>query len=120
MVLATDLANHFGIVSKFRQQVKECGGANGQETYVPQTMDDKILLYQMCIKAADVSNPAKEWDIYSMWTGRILEEFYRQGDKEKLMKLPISPFMDRDNANVPSSQLGFIDFICSEYSLNFF
>jgi len=45
------------------------------------------------------------------WTQRISEEFFLQGDKEKQMNLDISPFMDRNNSDLPKSQFGFINFL---------
>ncbi|KAJ3336314.1 hypothetical protein HDU83_009481 [Entophlyctis luteolus] len=30
---------------------------------------------------------------------------------EKSLNLPVSPFMDRDNINIPSSQIGFMDYV---------
>jgi hypothetical protein len=65
----------------------------------------------MMMKLADVSNPAKEWSIYFKWCELILHEFWRQGDMEKALNLTVSPYMDRDNTNVPSSQIGFIDYV---------
>jgi hypothetical protein len=66
----------------------------------------------MIIKCADVSNPTKEFSIYNQWTHAVLDEWRTQGDMEKQMNIPVSPFMDRDNPNVVvSSQTGFIDFI---------
>ena len=63
-------------------------------------------------KQIDVGNPSKKMEIYEKWTDRILKEFFQQGDMEKSHSLAISPFFDRNNTFVPSSQLGFIDFIC--------
>jgi hypothetical protein len=74
----------------------------------------KIFLRLM--KSADVSNPTKAWPEYSEWINRISEEWYLQGDREKALGLPVSPFCNRDgpNANNPSSsQSGFINFIVS-------
>lgn len=34
-----------------------------------------------------------------------------QSDMEKLEGLPVTPFMDRDKVNKPSSQTGFIRFV---------
>jgi hypothetical protein len=66
----------------------------------------------MLIKCGDVSNPVKDFNIYSKWTDRVLEEWRQQGDMERKLGMPISPYMDRDNPNVVlSSQTGFIDFI---------
>lgn len=41
----------------------------------------------------------------------MLEEFFRQGDKEKELGLPFSPLCDRNNTLVAESQIGFIEFI---------
>merc|ERR1712039_770116 len=35
----------------------------------------------------------------------------QQGDCEKRLGMPVSPLCDRDTTNIPSSQLGFIEFI---------
>ena len=42
------------------------------------------------------------------WVELLSEEFWLQGDKEKSMKLPVSFLCDRENYNVPKSQVGFI------------
>ena len=39
--------------------------------------------------------PAKKFDYYLKWTHRILEEFYSQGDKERELKMPVTPMLDR-------------------------
>ena len=44
---------------------------------------------------------------------RIVEEFFQQGDRERQLGLPISPFMDRENPKIPRSQINFIEFICA-------
>lgn len=42
---------------------------------------------------------------------QLLEEFFRQGDKERELGLPFSPLCDRNNTLVAESQIGFIEFI---------
>ncbi len=80
-------------------------------SFDPSTnQDDKNILMQMLMKCADVSNPTKEWPIYSEWIDRITTEFYNQGDMEKQLGLPVSPFMNRESPST-SSQKGFIEFI---------
>ncbi|KAI8838979.1 hypothetical protein BC829DRAFT_454155 [Chytridium lagenaria] len=73
--------------------------------------EDRILLWKVLMKCSDVSNPTKEWSIYFKWCQLVLEEFMRQGDMEKRLNIPVSPYMDRDSLNVPSSQVGFIDYV---------
>ena len=40
-----------------------------------------------------------------------MAEFFEQGDKEKAMKLPVSPMCDRATTAIPKTQIGFIDFV---------
>jgi calcium/calmodulin-dependent 3',5'-cyclic nucleotide phosphodiesterase len=58
------------------------------------------------LHSADISNPAKPWEIHTRWTARIMEEFFQQGDREKQLSLPISPLCDRNTTSIPGSQLG--------------
>lgn len=64
---------------------------------------------QIALHAADVSNPAKPFNIYAVWTSRILEEFYAQGDIEKESMMQVSIGFDRENP-IPKNkmQAGFI------------
>src|SRR5258708_5446938 len=73
--------------------------------------EDRILLWKILMKCSDVCNPTKDWPLYEKWCRLILDEWYIQGDSEKKLGFNVSPFMDRDNVNVPSSQTGFIDFV---------
>lgn len=63
------------------------------------------------IKCADVSHPARQWTVHRAWSQLITEEFYRQGDRERELGLPISPLCDRTTHNLPKSQLGFVNFV---------
>ena len=69
----------------------------------------------MCLllHAVDVSHPTKSWELHKEWTARCMEEFFRQGDKERELGLDISPLCDRDSTQVPQSQIGFINYIVS-------
>jgi hypothetical protein len=40
-----------------------------------------------------------------------VNEFFRQGDKERELELEIGPMNDRFKTKLPASQTGFIDFI---------
>lgn len=104
MVLATDLAQHFQVISSFKNKAQNAVSFNSR--------DDRILLLKMFLKCADVSNPTKEWTLYNKWASNVLEEFFRQGDRERDLSIPISPFCDRVNTSTASSQIGFINFIC--------
>ncbi|KAJ3108886.1 cAMP-specific 3',5'-cyclic phosphodiesterase 4C [Phlyctochytrium bullatum] len=111
MVLATDLAQHFSLLTMFKKKVLT------GDTFDPLgTREDRTLLMQMLMKCSDVSNPTKAWPEYGEWIRRITEEWFAQGDREKALGLPISPFCNRDGTtatNPAPSQASFIDFIVS-------
>uniref|UniRef100_A0A3Q3VWM2 Phosphodiesterase n=1 Tax=Mola mola TaxID=94237 RepID=A0A3Q3VWM2_MOLML len=99
MVLATDMSCHF-------QQIKAMKSLLQQ----PETIDRPKAL-SLLLHTADISHPAKRWDLHHRWTISLLEEFFRQGDKEAKLGLPFSPLCDRKSTMVAQSQIGFIDFI---------
>ncbi|KAJ3114020.1 hypothetical protein HK100_001822 [Physocladia obscura] len=111
MVLATDLAQHFSLLTMFKKKVLT------GDTFDPLgTREDRTLLMQMLMKCSDVSNPTKIGPEYDEWINRLHEEWYVQGDMEKALGLPYSAFCNRDGphaSNPASSQTGFINFIVS-------
>ena len=46
------------------------------------------------------SSPCRNWNISRLWSIRACEEFYRQGDRERELDLPVTPFCDRSNISV--------------------
>uniref|UniRef100_A0A8C1UCQ8 Phosphodiesterase n=1 Tax=Cyprinus carpio TaxID=7962 RepID=A0A8C1UCQ8_CYPCA len=99
MVLATDMSCHF-------QQIKAMKNFLQQ----PEAIDKPKAL-SLLLHTADISHPAKNWNMHHRWTTSLLEEFFRQGDKEAELGLPFSPLCDRKSTMVAQSQIGFIDFI---------
>ena len=58
------------------------------------------------VDCADLSNPTKPLELYRRWVDLIMEEFFRQGDKERENGQDISPMCDRHNATIEKSQVG--------------
>ncbi|XP_051786595.1 dual specificity calcium/calmodulin-dependent 3',5'-cyclic nucleotide phosphodiesterase 1A isoform X2 [Erpetoichthys calabaricus] len=99
MVLATDMSCHF-------QQIKTLKHALQQPEGIFKAKAMSLMLH-----AADISHPAKSWELHQRWTTALMEEFFRQGDKEIDLGLPFSPLCDRKSTMIARSQIGFIDFI---------
>ena len=59
------------------------------------------------VHCSDLSNPTKPLDVYRQWVDRIIDEFHRQGDREREAGLEISPMCDRFNATIEKSQVSF-------------
>ncbi|XP_027511757.1 calcium/calmodulin-dependent 3',5'-cyclic nucleotide phosphodiesterase 1C isoform X8 [Corapipo altera] len=93
MVLATDMSCHF-------QQIKAMKNALQQPEGI-----DKPKALSLLLHTADISHPAKAWDLHHRWTMSLLEEFFRQGDKEAELGLPFSPLCDRKSTMVAQSQI---------------
>ncbi|KAJ9592934.1 hypothetical protein L9F63_015394, partial [Diploptera punctata] len=100
MVLATDMSFHF-------QQLKNMKNL----LTLAEPSVDKSKALSLVLHCCDISHPAKRWDLHHRWTMLLLEEFFRQGDKERELGLPFSPLCDRNNTLVAESQIGFIEFI---------
>ena len=58
---------------------------------------------------SDLSNPTRPFKNCKVWAELILAEFFNQGDIEKKENLPISFLCDRDQVDIPNSQIGFIN-----------
>ncbi|KXZ50318.1 hypothetical protein GPECTOR_17g957 [Gonium pectorale] len=155
MVLATDMKQHFGLLSQFNTVHRlagfaqgaasgEVGGAGGPgpgpvrnspsgraggtgssnqvvvvvdngagaET-APKPIDEteRLLSLQVLIKVADLGHLGEEIEVHKRWLSVLEEEFFRQGDKERQLGMPISPLFDRAKQGVSKSQTGFYEFV---------
>jgi len=108
-VLATDMSMHFSELGHFKSRIQAGDLLMRPEDGGDIKKEDKLLVMNVTLHACDISNPAKGLPLYMAWTGRVLQEFFTQGDDEKAAKLPVSMFMDRDTTNIAKCQLGFID-----------
>jgi len=106
-ILSTDLASYFEKKKRFREV------ADGGEIDW-QAEDRKKVLCGMLMTAADVSAIAKPWELQHQTARLVADEFFDQGDMERL-QLNITPMgmMDRDRKDeLPEMQVEFIDRIC--------
>lgn len=68
--------------------------------------DDRHFILQIALKCADISNPCRPWEISRKWSQKVCEEFFRQGDYEQQLGLPLTALCDRSNSSVPKIQSG--------------
>lgn len=69
--------------------------------------EDRHFILQIALKCADISNPCRPWDISKKWSYKVCEEFFRQGDYERRLNLPVTPLCDRNITSIPKIQAGF-------------
>ena len=117
-ILATDMKKHQKVIGKIRNRAEVYKIKNGKnfnimfkETDANKLFDAQQEVLNMLIHSADISNPAKPSKISQQWTDKVYEEFFRQGDLEKSMGIPISMMCDRLSTNVNQAMIGFISFV---------
>lgn len=79
---------------------------------------DSQTWMQLFLHLADVSNPLKPFKMCFAWAGRVLDEFFDQGDEERRLGLPVGMLNDRQKVNKPGSQHGFINFLVAPLVLS--
>ncbi|KAI5607032.1 cAMP-specific 3',5'-cyclic phosphodiesterase 4A isoform X2 [Silurus asotus] len=110
MVLATDMSKHMSLLADLKTMV-ETKKVTSSGVLLLDHYTDRIQVLRNMVHCADLSNPTKPLAVYRQWTERIMEEFFRQGDKERERGMEISPMCDKHTASVEKSQVGFIDYI---------
>ncbi len=105
LVLATDMANHASLVERMSTYFFF------KETNSTTTAADSKTLLQTLLHAADISNAAKPWPIYIQSAEKIMEEFFIQGDLEKINYDDGKPTFDRQSTDIIQLQIGFITHI---------
>lgn len=106
-ILSTDLAMYFKKKNKFLELIDD-----GEFDW--QSDDKKELLSGMMMTACDVSAISKPWEVQHKVAKLVADEFFDQGDLEKLqLKQQPVAMMDRERKDeLPQMQVGFIDVIC--------
>jgi len=106
-ILSTDLALYFKKRSAF-QNLVETKKADWTQ------FENRAVLRGMMMTACDVAAITKPWEIQQRVAELVASEFFEQGDIERseYSSDPI-PMMDRNkHSELPSMQVGFIDFVC--------
>ncbi|KAL6763789.1 3'5'-cyclic nucleotide phosphodiesterase [Haematococcus lacustris] len=114
LVLATDMKQHFSIVSHFTTVHRLGSGgsmAPSAQIVVPLDETERMISLQLALKCADLGHTAAALPVHLKWVAGLEEEFFRQGDAERAAGLPISPLFDRMKQGISKSQVGFFDIV---------
>eukprot|EP00798_Chlamydomonas_sp_ICE-L_P018195 gene18195-24636_t len=98
--MSTDMAVHFDLLKNFNLMMEAKPAVRDWE--------DRGMLYQMMVHLADIANPSRPFPLARGWAERVIQEFCTQGDMEGELGLPVSPFCNRANMNMPKAQINFI------------
>eukprot|EP01065_Artemidia_motanka_P003036 TRINITY_DN11435_c0_g1_i1.p1 TRINITY_DN11435_c0_g1~~TRINITY_DN11435_c0_g1_i1.p1 ORF type:complete len:1120 (+),score=366.91 TRINITY_DN11435_c0_g1_i1:95-3454(+) len=99
-ILATDMARHNELSGEYTR-LAGC--------YDSQDATQRRLLVSMMLKAADISNITRPFDLSRVWAQYVTAEFYYQGDAERHLGLDVTPMFDRQNkSELATGQIGFM------------
>ncbi|XP_063983222.1 uncharacterized protein LOC135165656 isoform X4 [Diachasmimorpha longicaudata] len=104
LILATDITRQQEFLTRFRTYLD----TNSLDM---ERAEDRHFILQISLKCADISNPCRPWDISRKWAYKVCEEFFRQGDYERQLNLPVTPLCDRSSISIPKIQVGFFEFV---------
>nr|XP_021208255.2 uncharacterized protein LOC101739482 isoform X3 [Bombyx mori] len=104
LIMATDITRQHDYLSRFKKLLDT-------NTLDMRIQEHRILVLQIALKCADISNPCRPWSVSQKWSVKVCEEFFRQGDYEKMLDLPVTQLCDRDSTSIPKIQTGFFKFI---------
>ena len=112
-IIATDMFYHKTVVDKAENKI----GRIKDGKYIFINNDEKSVkeeqqnILDFCIHVADVAHNSKPFDVSLIWVELLSEEYWLQGDKEKSLGIEVSFLCDRNDINIPKSQIGFFKFV---------
>ena len=107
-ILATDMAIHGKVLGVIKSKLINNPNKILISKDSKHIFEEQQSLFDFVVHCADIAHNAKLFHISLRWVELLTEEMWKQGDKEKDMKLPVSFLCDRKNFDIPKSQVGFI------------
>jgi hypothetical protein len=101
LVISTDMAKHQQLLNDVQKKLVRKNDLNGE----------KMMILASFLHLADLSNTLRPFHVCEEWGRRVNQEFFLQGDKERDLGLPVSPFCDRFSVNIAKSQEFFINLV---------
>lgn len=104
LILATDITRQQEFILRFQRYMES-------DSLDMTDYNMRHFILQIALKCADLCNPCRPWDISLQWSVQVCKEFYRQGDYERRLKIPVTPICDRYKTIIPKIQTDFFKFV---------
>mmetsp|Transcript_26506 Transcript_26506/g.36938 ORF Transcript_26506/g.36938 Transcript_26506/m.36938 type:complete len:881 (+) Transcript_26506:501-3143(+) len=86
--------------------------ATNLETDEKEEAEDRLMILKTVLKASDLGHVMKPLRQHIIWSNRIKDEFFLEGDMAKTRGIKVKPLFDREqNKDMGKSQAGFIQFL---------
>ena len=102
IVLNSDMSKHFSLMTMLKTKL---GG-----DFPTEAMEDRVLILSVALRTADCFKVVRDGrSVFFKWMDNMFEEYFKQGDMERQLELPITKFMDRDQQqNKEKAYLNYI------------
>lgn len=113
-ILATDMQRHFDYMNQLKELKEKYSDSEAAVEDWPDKDKEhtRELIMAILMKAADISNVARPFDVSSTWARILMNEFARQGELEAELELPTclfgGPPNKEDMLAAAQSQKGFM------------
>ena len=104
VILNTDISKHFTLLTELKTKL----GNN----FPTEALEDRTLIMSLTLRTASNFKVIRDRNTFFKWMEKMFEEFYKQGDMEKTLELPISKFMDRENSNKEKAFANYLSVVC--------
>uniref|UniRef100_UPI003AABAED1 high affinity 3',5'-cyclic-AMP phosphodiesterase 7A-like isoform X1 n=1 Tax=Centroberyx gerrardi TaxID=166262 RepID=UPI003AABAED1 len=104
LILATDISRQNEYLSEFRTHLDRGDLRLGDSNH-------RLFVLQMAMKCADICNPCRPWRLCRLWSSKVTEEFFHQGDTERKHSVEVSPMCDRQTNSMAKIQIDFISYV---------
>ncbi|XP_064604832.1 high affinity 3',5'-cyclic-AMP phosphodiesterase 7A-like isoform X2 [Liolophura sinensis] len=107
LILATDITRQQEFLTRFKKIL------DGEADFeYENNFEHRHFLLQIALKCADICNPCRPWEVSKRWGQQVCEEFFKQGDCERQLQLPVTPNCDRNLTTVAKINAGFMEYVC--------
>ena len=106
IVLNSDMSKHFSLMTMLKTKL---GG-----DFPTEAFEDRVLILSVALRTADCFKVVRDGrSVFFKWMDNMFEEYFKQGDMERQLELPITKFMDRDQQqNKEKAYLNYIQVVC--------
>jgi len=117
-ILATDMCIHFELVDKLTARLSKAKedkdatfitNTKGNKERQQASKADRRMLLQIFMHTADLGHTCRPWAVHKELVVDLEEEFFRQGDRERELGVPIMPMMDRSKDSAATGQSFFLE-----------
>ena len=99
------MSKHFSLMTTLKTKL----GNN----FPTESIDDRVLILSVALRTCDQFKVCRDGrTAFTKWMDNMFDEYFRQGEMEKVLDLPISKFMDKENTNREKAYLHYITVVC--------